>query len=76
MEIHTLHCEHGRPIDCGCAPCDKGYLGMRYRGWVSPKHFRLRYWLFHIWNDYDLWNWRGRHDVEIQGVRILGFEWN
>lgn len=44
---------------------------MKYRGWVKPKEvFRLRHWLFHIWNEYELWHW----GVAWDGIRIFGFE--
>ena len=45
---------------------------MKFKGWVSTREIDgFRAWLFHIWNDYELWNTGGA----IDGVRILGFEW-
>ena len=42
-----------------------------YLHWVKPSEIvSLRYWIFHIWCEYELWNWH----IFADGLRILGFE--
>lgn len=40
--------------------------------WTKPsEYFSLRWWVFHIWNEYDDWLYNGVH-----GFRLLGLEVN
>ena len=43
------------------------HIGLR--GWDPPKGFEVRYWLIHVWNEYDDWLYNGIH-----GFRVLGAE--
>lgn len=53
----------------------KAIFKLRYMRWLRPSEMgKFRWWLFHIYNDFDPFTWS--NDRDVQGLIICGFHWN